>query len=190
MMSNRNGGRLLRDIAYGMIGGAIGTLVLDQVANLMYKFEREEKRKQEEKLRRDEPAEVLARRISEDVLGIELSKETKPRLGKVIHWSLGIGAGGLYGALHDCVPVLSKAAGLPYGVAFSLVVDEGLNTALKLTPPPQEFPVEAHVRGLVAHLAYAATLDGVFRVLKNVLGPSIPCSISPAAERTTAQSKP
>src|SRR5262249_22676739 len=107
---------LLRDIAFGMIGGAVGTLVLDQVASLMYKFEDEEKKKLEESLRKEGPAEVMARRISEDVLGIELSNETKSRLGKVIHCSVGIGVGGLYGALHDRVPALSKAAGLPYGV--------------------------------------------------------------------------
>ena len=70
--------------------------------------------------------------------------------------------------LHDRVPAMSKAAGLPYGVAFSIVVDDGLNTALKLTLPPQEFPIDAHVRGLVAHLAYAATVDGTFPVLRKV----------------------
>lgn len=74
------------------------------------------------------------------------------------------------GALHDRVPVMSKAAGLPYGIAFSLVVDEGLNTALKLTPPPQEFPIEVHVRGLVAHVAYAAATDGTFHLLRKVAG--------------------
>src|SRR5262245_2971774 len=107
----------------------------------MYKFESEEKKKLEESARSEEPTEDLARRISENVLGVKLSNETKSKLGKAIHWSVGIGMGGLYGALHDRVPWLAKAGGLPYGLAFSLVVDEGLNTALRLTPPPREFPV-------------------------------------------------
>jgi uncharacterized membrane protein YagU involved in acid resistance len=153
-----------------MIGGAVGTLVLDCVANLMYKFESEKKKKLEEHARKEEPTEVLARRISENVLRVKLSNETKSKLGKAIHLSVGIGMGGLYGALHDRVPALSKASGLPFGVAFSLVVDEGLNTALKLTPPPREFPIDAHVRGLVAHLAYAATADRVFRLLRKIAG--------------------
>ncbi|HXG93028.1 MAG TPA: DUF1440 domain-containing protein [Blastocatellia bacterium] len=169
-MKKRNGNGLLKDIAYGMIGGAIGTLVLERVANLMYKFESEEKKKKEEHLRKEVPPEALARRISEDVLGIEISSETKSKLGQAIHWGTGIAFGGLYGVLHDRVPTLSKAAGLPFGAAFSLVVDEGLNTALKITPPPQEFPIDAHVRGLVAHLAYAASADGVFHLLRKVAG--------------------
>ncbi|SRR5258707_5322278 len=167
-MTNNN--RLLRDIAYGMIGGAVGTFVLDRVAGLMYNFESEEKKRIEESLRKEEPAEVMARRLSEDVLGMTLSDESKSQLGQAVHWATGIGVGGLYGALHDRVPALSKPAGLPYGVAFSLLVDEGLNTALKLTPPPQDFPIDAHVRGLVAHLAYAVTTDGVLRSLKKLVG--------------------
>ena len=161
---------LLRDIAYGMIGGAVGTLVLDCVANLMYKFESEEKKKLEEHARKEEPTEVLARRISENVLRVKLSNETKSKLGKAIHLSVGIGMSGLYGALHDRVPALSKASGLPYGVAFSLVVDEGLNTALKLTPPPGDFPIEAHLRGLLAHLTYAATTDRTLHLLRRIFG--------------------
>jgi uncharacterized membrane protein YagU involved in acid resistance len=169
-MRKQNGNALLKDIAYGMIGGAIGTVVMEQVANLMYKFESEEKKKIEESIRKEPPFEAMARRLSEDVFGIEITDGTRSKLGQAIHWGTGIGFGGLYGALHDRVPALSKAAGLPYGVAFSLVVDEGLNTALKLTPPPQEFPIDAHVRGLVAHVAYTATADGVFHLLRKVAG--------------------
>lgn len=170
MMIERNRNGLLKDIAYGMIGGAVGTLVLEQVASFLYKFESEKKKKLEERIRREDPAESMARRLSEDVLEMKLSDETTSKLGKAVHWSTGIGFGGLYGVLHDRVPLMSKAAGLPYGVAFFLVVDEGLNTALKLTPPPKEFPVDAHLRGLVAHVAYAATVDGVLHLLRKVVG--------------------
>lgn len=54
----------------------------------------------------------------------------------------GVGRGGLYGALHDRVPALSKAAGVPFGLAFALVGEEGLYTALKLTLPPRAFPMD------------------------------------------------
>ena len=66
-----------------------------------------------------------------------------------VHWGYGIAWGALYGALHDRVPVLSKAAGLPFGVLFWLLGDEVMTTAMKLTPPPQAFPIDAHLRGLV-----------------------------------------
>jgi uncharacterized membrane protein YagU involved in acid resistance len=169
MKNRKNNGRLLRDITYGMVGGLLGTLVMEQVASLMYKFESEEKKQKEESLRPEAPFDVMARRLA-GAIAIELSDESNAKLGQAIHWGTGIGFGGLYGALHDRVPPLSKVEGLPYGIAFWLVVDEGLNTALKLTPPPQKFPIDAHVRGLVAHLVYAATADGTFRVLRKFVG--------------------
>jgi hypothetical protein len=40
-----------------------------------------------------------------------------------------------------------------------------MNTFAKLTPPPQEFPIDARVRGLVAHIARTATAEGVIELL-------------------------
>jgi len=37
------------------------------------------------------------------------------------------------------------------GTSMSLVVDEGVNTALGLTPPPHKFPLPAHLSGSAAH---------------------------------------
>lgn len=162
--------RLLKDTVYGMIGGVVGTIVMGYAANALYSFESEEKKKQEEALRTEPPYEVLARRISNDVLGVEISDGTKARLGQALHWGYGVGWGGLYGALHDRVPALSKAAGVPFGLAFALVGDEGLNTALKLTPPPRAFPMEAHLRGFAAHVVYAVSADAVFHILRKTVG--------------------
>jgi hypothetical protein len=41
---------------------------------------------------------------------------------------------------------------------------------LKATPPPQEFPVEAHLRGLATHVAFSAASDGVFHALRKIAG--------------------
>jgi len=67
----------------------------------------------------------MARR-AEDFLELNLSDEGGSRLAKTIHWGTGIVFGGLYAVLHDRFPFVSKAAGLPYGIAFSLLVDESL----------------------------------------------------------------
>lgn len=170
MINQSNRKRLFKDLIYGMIGGVLGTMAMEKIAGMLYKVESEEKKKIEESLRKEPPYEVMARRISENIFGIELSDDNKSRFGRVIHWGYGITWGGLYGVLHDRVPALSKAAGLPFGIAFSLIGDEALNTLLKLTPPPQAFPIDAHVRGLVAHLTYTATADGVYYVLRKLAG--------------------
>ncbi len=167
---HRNRNRMLKDILYGMIGGVVGTVALERVSNLMYSYESEEKKRKEEKLRKELPTEVAARRLSEEVLGVKVSDRTKSRLSQAIHWGTGVMWGGLYGALHDRMPQLSRAAGLPYGLAFWAIADEGMNALFGLTPPPQAFPIDAHIRGLVAHLAYAGAADGVLHAMRRLAG--------------------
>jgi uncharacterized membrane protein YagU involved in acid resistance len=65
-------------------------------------------------------------------------------------------------------PAIAAARGLAFGAAFFLIVDEVLNTALRLTPPPRAFPWQTHARGLGGHIAYGMTtelmLEGLDRV--------------------------
>lgn len=112
-----------------------------------------------------EPAyTVFARRIAEKA-GLSLSDEQASRAGNALHWSYGIAWGGLYGAMHERVPALGRAAGLPYGATVFVVGDEGLNAVMHTAPLPNEFPLAVHLRGLVGHIVYAATLSGVYRLL-------------------------
>ena len=56
----------------------------------------------------------------------------------------------------DRAPVLSKAAGLWFGIGFWFLGDEVVTSAFRLTGPPRAFPIDAHVRGFLGHLAYTA----------------------------------
>ena len=166
----RNGRGLLKDLAYGAIGGIVGTVVMGQVTSFMYRFESAETKRREELARPEEPPEAMVRRLVEDVLHVNLSDEKKKKLGEAMHWGYGMAWGALYGAIHDRVPVLSKAAGLPFGVGFWFIGDEVMTAAFKLTGPPQAFPIDAHVRGFVGHLAYTAAADRTYRALRRVAG--------------------
>jgi uncharacterized membrane protein YagU involved in acid resistance len=167
---SRNGSGLLKDLAYGAIGGGVGTVVMGQVTSFMYRFESAEKKRREELARPEEPPQAMVRRLAEDVLHVNLSDEKKKKLGEAMHWAYGMAWGALYGALHDRAPALSKAAGLPFGLGFWFVGDEVVTTAFKLTGPPRAFPIDAHLRGLVGHLAYTAAADGTYRALRRVAG--------------------
>jgi uncharacterized membrane protein YagU involved in acid resistance len=161
---------LLKDMLYGAIGGIIGTVVMEQVTDVMYRFESDEKKKKEEWLRSEPPPQAMSRHFTHDVLHVGISEKGLARLGNVVHWGYGMAWGALYGVLHDRVPAFSKAAGLPFGIAFWIVGDELVTTAFKLTPPPQTFPIDAHVRGLAGHLAFTASADGTYRALQKVTG--------------------
>jgi hypothetical protein len=49
------------------------------------------------------------------------------------------------------------AAGLGSGMGGFLLVDE-LANSLFFTPPPQAYPVESHLRGVVGHLTLGAAM--------------------------------
>ena len=47
---------------------------------------------------------------------------------------------------------------------FALIGDEAMNQVMGLSAPSKAWPVDAHVRGLVGHVAYAAAAESAFRV--------------------------
>jgi hypothetical protein len=88
------------------------------------------------------------------------------QLASALHQSLGqlygVGAASL---IRVGVPPL--AAGITTGVAGLLLIDE-LANSLFFTPPPQAYPVESHLRGLVGHLSFGATLGILLAVARRL----------------------
>lgn len=154
----------LEDVLIGGVAGIAGTMALPLVTESMYKVESQEKKELEEKLRPEPPFEIMTKKLVSAV-NAHPSKETIEKLSLGMHWGYGIGWGTLYSVLRKEYPVLSKYAGLPFGVLFYLVGDVFVNTAFKVTAPPQKFPVIAHVRGLLGHIAFAAAAEGTIRLL-------------------------
>ena len=156
------------EILKGAVAGAVATLALDQVTSWMYKREPQSARRQEDQARHGRTAyESAAERVA-GLLGRRLSADERRRLGTVIHWALGVGAGIAYGAFGRRVPKLSRGGGGAFGTAFWAAVDEGLLTLTGLTPPPKAFPWETHARGLAGHLAYGIVADKTLRLLDAV----------------------
>lgn len=155
---------LLADAARGALAGAAATWLMGRVTSLMYEHEDREARAREDAVRGGKTAYAIAAEKAAGLAGADLTDEQRDPLGVAIHWALGIGAGAAYGALRGRVPGADLGAGLLFGAAFWLLVDEGANTALRLTPPPAEFPIQAHARGLAGHLAFGLAADAVLDV--------------------------
>lgn len=159
---------LIADLLLGAVAGAVATWAMDKGTTVLYEREGEEARKQENEAREGKTAYGVAAEKVAGVAGTELSKKQRQGYGTGIHWALGAGAGALYGALRHRTPWASLGFGTLYGLLFWLVVDEGANTALGLTPPPQEFPWEAHARGLAGHLLYGVTAEATLQAAEAV----------------------
>ena len=144
----------------GAAAGVVGTMVLDAVDWFLWDHEDPAARQRTTAVRPrgEPPADVLVGRV-EDALGAEVSPETHGRLGVATHYAIGIGPAVLYGLFRDRLPVDGVPRGALYGAALWLMQDEVLNTVTGLGAKPQDYPWQAHARGLVAHVAYGIATE-------------------------------
>jgi uncharacterized membrane protein YagU involved in acid resistance len=152
MHTRRN---LTTDLLIGVAAGAAATWLMDKVTTVLYERENPFAKHREDSARGGKTAYETA---SEKWFG-------NKKYGSAIHWALGISAGAAYGILRNRAPRLGIGSGLLYGALFFATMDEGVNTALKLTPPPKAFPWQTHARGLAGHLLLGALLEAPFDAL-------------------------
>lgn len=164
-------------IGKGMLIGAVSGLAASWVMNqywaaeskLKEKLEPPEDERGQQEQRQHEPENPtvqVAQTVSRTVAGEELPDENKQLAGAAVHYAFGAGMGALYGLLSEVAPVTRTGFGLGYAVALWLAADEMMVPALKLSKPPNEYPLSKHLEGLGAHLVYGATTEGVRRVLQ------------------------
>lgn len=157
-----------KDLLKGAIAGAVATWIMDRVTTRMYEQENQAARETEDRVRHGRTAYEVAAERAAQLLGRQLTREQRRRMGAAIHWALGITAGAAYGAFGRSIPAFRRGGGGAFGTTFWAAVDEGLVSLLGLTPPPQAFPWETHARGLAGHLTYGIVADRTLRVLDAV----------------------
>lgn len=172
-MRRSNGGKsddVVGDLVKGAIAGAVGVWAMDLVTQWMWDREDPRALRQEVEARPEglDPAHVIANRAAE-AMGRELTPRQPHPAGIGVHYGLGIMPGAAYGVLRDRVPVLGAGGGLLYGLALTLIEDEGMAPALGLAGKPTAYPPQAHVRGLVGHLVLGATTHATLNLLDRVM---------------------
>src|SRR5687767_5153204 len=117
----------------------------------------------------DDTTVRAASAVSEGVFGHKLTQSEKKIGGTAVHYVLGTGVGGLYGAAAEKAPNVTAAAGLPFGAAFWLVVDEGAVPLLGLSKGPMAYPLSTHAYALSSHFVYGVTAEVVRRAVRGAL---------------------
>jgi hypothetical protein len=158
---------ILGEIALGAVAGAAATWLMGKATTYLYEQESETARRREDKARGGQTAYETA---ADKVAGLacqKLSDDERKKMGSAIHWSVGIGSSVLYALLRRRLrgqgPGRELAAGLLFGTAVWLLLDEVGNVALGLTPGPRAFPWQAHARGLAGHLVLGLAAEGVLQ---------------------------
>lgn len=163
--------RTAADVGIGMIGGYVGTKIMERVSMRLYELESEEDRRQEEEVRPGPPFEIAARKTTE-ALGLELSEPQIQALATYgFHYGLGMAWGPAYTLLRRWTDLGPVSAGLLVGAAMSLIVDEGMTPYFGFSAPNRSYPLSTHLRGFAAHLAFglgvAATAETLYRLGRN-----------------------
>jgi hypothetical protein len=145
----------LRVLLVGTAAGYAAGQVMDKATTWFYGRQSDASKQREQELL-PEGAPIASARKLAGLVGIEPTDEQAGQLAGALHQSLGQTYGVAAAALTRAgVPPL--AAGLATGAAGFLLVDEAANS-LFFTPPPQAYPVESHLRGVVGHLSFGAAL--------------------------------
>jgi putative membrane protein len=171
-------GNVLKGLVAGLIGGLIASWTMNRFQDMWVKLadhqdgsdqsskpEPQESNKEEQ----DDTTVRTASAISEGLFDHKLTESEKKIGGTAVHYSLGTGVGGLYGAVAEVAPEITAGAGLPFGAAFWLVVDEGAVPLLGLSKGPTKYPLSTHAYALTSHFVYGLTAELVRRSVRKVI---------------------
>lgn len=141
------------DWAIALVAGYFATRVTDRAQSLLWRATPEH-----EKAREPAGSETSSARSAARLLCVWCGlRPTEPRVRvfkKGLHYGLGLGWGTVYGYSRRRAGARPLLSGVLTGTSLSLIVDEGLNPLLGITPAPRKYPASSHLRGLLAHLVY------------------------------------
>lgn len=146
--------KTLIKLAAGLVGGAVGTLLMTRTMKLAPRLPERLK----PPMPRRDPGEVMVEK-GERIVG-PLSQEMHTRAAQGLQWAYGmtapLGLAALSGVLGLRSPGRTLAAGALVGALVWLIGYEGWLPAIGLTPPAHRVPLSKNASGLAAHVAYGA----------------------------------
>jgi uncharacterized membrane protein YagU involved in acid resistance len=154
------------DMLRGAIAGGIATWAMDQVTTGMLASQPPDVTEREKAARPNGQSalENLVDRVAAE-FDIELDPEAKATVTQAAHYGLGVVPGAAYGLVRHRLPFIGAGRGLLYGFLLWAINDEYLATRLGIAAPPEAYPPETHLRGLVGHLVLGVVTDTGIDVL-------------------------
>ncbi|HEV7504842.1 MAG TPA: DUF1440 domain-containing protein [Thermoanaerobaculia bacterium] len=164
-------GNLWKGAVAGLAAGLAATFVMTQFQTLSGKLEEAlEAKKGDKKEKKGDDATVkAASAISRGVFHHTLTREEKKVAGPAVHYGFGTLTGGMYGALAELTPAVTRGAGLPFGTALWLGADEVAVPAFRLSEPAAAQPQAVHAKALAAHWVYGLAMETARRLVRRVL---------------------
>jgi len=174
-MPNDQKPNIWRGVLVGLVAGLAASWTMDRFQDVWIavsppddsKKKKDQARASEDGEESQEDATVkAASAISDGLFEHKLTRAEKKIAGPAVHYAVGATSGIVYGIASEFLPEVTMGFGLPYGIAFWIVVDEGAVPLLRLSKPPTAYPASTHIYALASHLVFGATAEGVRRLLR------------------------
>ena len=155
----------IRVLVVGAAAGYLAGQVMDKATTWFYERQSDASKRRESELLPEGAPMASARKLA-GLVGAEPTDDQAGTIASTLHQSLGQLYGVVAAALaRNGVPPVT--AGLASGAGGFLLVDE-LANSLFFTPPPQAYPAESHLRGVVGHLTFGAALGVLLAVARRL----------------------
>jgi uncharacterized membrane protein YagU involved in acid resistance len=152
-MKNETHNNTAPNLAVGALAGIIGGFALAGAAQSIYSLTSAAKIAEETAIEPRDPFIVLAEKL-EKLTGRHLDESQKKIFEQCAATALGATAGVSYAWLASKWNLNWLLGGLVFGGIFWAVEDEGISPLLGLVGNNTKYPLEAHVRGLAAHIVF------------------------------------
>ncbi len=151
---------LSRDLLAGAAAGALGGAALLGLSMTLYDLAKPQDIEREQAIEPRDPFIVLAQKMQK-ATGKEMTEHEE----KVFEQGVANGLSAVMGAAYALTARQWKlgwlAGGVAFGALFWLVEDEGIGPMMGLAGDNTKYPLEAHLRGLLSHIAFGVVTAGL-----------------------------
>lgn len=113
------------------------------------------------------PATVIAaERTSRLFAGNALAGDYREAGGSAVHYTIGMLTAGLYGAVAERRPGVTRWRGAAFGIASATLVDQLLVPLAGLARPPWRYSLATHLYGYVSHIVFGMVTEAIRRQLR------------------------
>lgn len=171
--NGRDDHNVWKGLAAGLVGGLVASWTMNRFQDVWSKLAERIEKSPDTQLSKpevqDDTTVRAASAVSEGLFDHKLTQSEKEIAGPAVHYILGTGVGGLYGAAAEIVPRVTVGKGLPFGAVFWLVVDESVVPLLRLSEGPTAYPLSTHAYALSSHFVYGLTAEVVRRAVRKAM---------------------
>lgn len=117
----------------------------------------------------DPPApESAARAATRVLVGTRLDGNYAMPGASFVHYAVGAAAGGVYGALAEGRPEVTRWKGTAFGIVSATVVDQILVPLFGFAKPAWRYSLATHAYGYASHVVFGVATEAIRRRIRNL----------------------